>query len=65
MATIICRCGVSFEGDAAECSYAYRKHDCPHHKCESVQCGWPEVVGSIAFLIFLSFICTHGWGMFR
>lgn len=41
-------------------------HDQHCCRCNEVEEGisWQAVVLGIAFLLFLSFICTDGWGLF-
>jgi hypothetical protein len=73
MSQFTCPCGFRVDGYAREAWAAYRQHGCQHHQAEPVDpddvdtssgMSWPGVLGLVAVLLFLSFICTHGWGHF-
>lgn len=73
MSQFTCPCGFRSDGYAREAWAAYRQHSCAHHVGEPVEgpdeetssgMSWPGMFGLVAVLLFLSFICTHGWGRF-
>jgi hypothetical protein len=58
-----CPCGLVLVGDPAEVRRAYDQHDCVYHDADRYD--WPRLLGFIAMLVFLSFICTNGWGLMK
>lgn len=72
MSYVTCPCGFRADGLFREANAAYRAHGCQYHEAEDVDqdeppahTSWAAIVGWIALLVFLSFVCTHGWGRFR
>lgn len=71
MSEFTCPCGFRVGGEFREVWSAYQAHDCPHHPGEgevaeepsAAGCGWAVVALTVS-LLFLSFICTDGWGRF-
>lgn len=59
---IVCACGLRCEGTPKEALAMYRSHHCRVHDQEPSS-PWAMTVVIVAALIFLSFICTHGWGL--
>lgn len=61
---IICGCGLRFSGTPKEAQAMFRAHRCELHEPES-DSGWPGAITAIAFFVLVSFLCTHGWGLFK
>lgn len=74
MSQFTCPCGFNVSGYGREAWAAYRAHGCEHHAAEPVDVeemeshssgmSWPGLIGWIALLVFLAFICSGGFGRF-
>lgn len=60
---ITCPCGFRAEGTPKDALAGYRAHQCSLHEPAATAPTWPGVVAWIALLLFLSFACTKGWGL--
>lgn len=60
---VACPCGFRAEGTPKEALAGYRTHECALHKAEHTGSEWVSLIGWITLLMFVSFICTNGWGL--
>lgn len=63
---IHCPCGLDLVGHPIEVQRAYDRHGCDYHEPDDDgRMTWAGVAALAVMLIFLSFICTNGWGLMR